>query len=56
VNGDCIFHADTRRVIWEMSDNCATHGAGVDEAAAEGKGTAEQGGWRSRADVRFCVQ
>src|SRR5438105_3425844 len=43
VNGDCIFHADTCRVIWEMSEQSRDIKQGVDQAAAEGKGTAEQG-------------
>src|SRR6266705_4231940 len=43
VNGDCIFHADTCRVIWEMSEQSRDIKQGVDETAAEGKGTAEQG-------------
>jgi len=43
VNGDCVFHADTCRVIWEMSEQSRDIKQGVDEAAAEGKGTAEQG-------------
>jgi S-adenosylmethionine synthetase len=43
VNGDCIFHADTCRVICEMTEQSRDIKQGVDEAAAEGKGTAEQG-------------
>src|SRR4029077_17702216 len=43
VNGDCIFHADTCRVMCEMSEQSRDIKLGVDEAAAEGKGTAEQG-------------
>src|SRR6202051_4545193 len=43
VNGDCIFHADTCRVICEMSEQSRDIKQGVDDAAAEGKGTAEQG-------------
>src|SRR6266542_1574406 len=43
VNGDCIFHADTCRVICEMSEQSRDIKQGVDEAPAEGKGTAEQG-------------
>src|SRR5438309_8309606 len=43
VNGDCIFHADTCRVIWEMSEQSRDIKQGVDSAAAEGKGTDEQG-------------
>jgi S-adenosylmethionine synthetase len=43
VNGDCIFHADTCRVICEMTEQSRDIKQGVDQAAAEGKGTAEQG-------------
>ena len=43
VNGDCIFHADTCRVICEMSEQSRDIKQGVDQAAADGKGTAEQG-------------
>jgi len=43
VNGDCIFHADTCRVICEMSEQSRDIKQGVDEAAADGKATAEQG-------------
>src|SRR5467141_1588123 len=43
VNGDCVFHADTCRVIWEMSEQSRDIKQGVDEAAADGKATAEQG-------------
>src|SRR5437773_5502911 len=43
VNGDCIFHADTCRVICEMTEQSRDIKQGVDDAAAEGKGTAEQG-------------
>src|SRR6266496_3044605 len=43
VNGDCIFHADTCRIICEMTEQSRDIKQGVDEAAAEGKGTAEQG-------------
>src|SRR4026208_2354273 len=43
VNGDCIFHADTCRVICEMTEQSRDIKQGVDEAAAEGKGTADQG-------------
>ena len=43
VNGDCIFHADTCRVICEMSEQSRDIKQGVDSAAAEGKGTDEQG-------------
>src|SRR6266536_2277808 len=43
VNGDCIFHADTCRVICEMTEQSRDIKQGVDEAPAEGKGTAEQG-------------
>src|SRR5437868_167916 len=43
VNGDCIFHADTCRVVCEMTEQSRDIKQGVDEAAAEGKGTAEQG-------------
>src|SRR5246127_771229 len=43
VNGDCAFHADTCRVIWEMSEQSRDIKQGVDEAPADGKATAEQG-------------
>src|SRR5205814_101323 len=43
VNGDCSFHADTCRVICEMTEQSRDIKQGVDQAAAEGKGTAEQG-------------
>src|SRR6266550_2257157 len=43
VNGDCIFHAETCRVICEMSEQSRDIKQGVDEAAAEGKDSAEQG-------------
>src|SRR6266404_1082172 len=43
VNGDCKFHADTCRVIWEMTEQSRDIKQGVDEAPAEGKDTAEQG-------------
>src|ERR1700693_1489377 len=43
VNGDCVFHADTCRVIWEMSEQSRDIKQGVDEAPADGKSTAEQG-------------
>jgi S-adenosylmethionine synthetase len=43
VNGDCMFHADTCRVICEMSEQSRDIKQGVDEAPAEGKDTAEQG-------------
>jgi S-adenosylmethionine synthetase len=43
VNSDCIFHADTCRVICEMTEQSRDIKQGVDQAAAEGKGTAEQG-------------
>ena len=36
VNGDCIFHADTCRVICEMSEQSRDIKQGVDQAAAEG--------------------
>src|SRR2546421_8953513 len=39
VNGDCIFHADTCRVIWEMSEQSRDIKQGVDEAPADGKAT-----------------
>src|SRR6266496_1036685 len=42
-NSDYIFHADTCRVIWEMSEQSRDIKQGVDSAAAEGKGTDEQG-------------
>jgi S-adenosylmethionine synthetase len=40
---DCIFHADTCRVICEMTEQSRDIKQGVDQAAAEGKATAEQG-------------
>src|ERR1700737_3962418 len=43
VNSDCIFHADTCRVVCEISEQSRDIKQGVDEAAAGGKGTAEQG-------------
>jgi S-adenosylmethionine synthetase len=43
VNGDCIFHADTCRVICEMSEQSRDIKQGVDSIAADGKATAEQG-------------
>src|SRR5216117_2509437 len=43
VNGDCSFHADTCRVIWEMSEQSRDIKQGVDQVAADGKATAEQG-------------
>src|SRR5476651_1044839 len=42
-NSDCIFHADTCRVICEMSEQSRDIKQGVDQAAADGKATAEQG-------------
>src|SRR5438045_5102396 len=44
INADCIFHADTCRVLCEMTEQSRDIKQGVDEVAAEGKGTAEQGG------------
>src|SRR5207245_4500916 len=35
VNGDCIFHADTCRVICEMSEQSRDIKQGVDDTAAE---------------------
>jgi S-adenosylmethionine synthetase len=43
VNSDCIFHADTCRVICEMSEQSRDIKQGVDDAPADGKATAEQG-------------
>src|SRR5437867_9008215 len=43
VNGDCKFHADTCRVIWEMTEQSRDIKQGVDSVAAEGKSTTEQG-------------
>src|SRR5438067_2647655 len=43
VNGDCIFHADTCRVVCEITEQSRDIKQGVDQAAAEGKATAEQG-------------
>src|SRR6266403_260434 len=37
VNGDCIFHADTCRVICEMSEQSRDIKQGVDNAAPDGK-------------------
>jgi len=42
-NSDCIFHADTCRVVCEISEQSRDIKQGVDQAAAEGKATAEQG-------------
>jgi len=42
-NSDCIFHADTCRVVCEISEQSRDIKQGVDQAAAEGKGTSEQG-------------
>src|SRR5437899_8330816 len=42
VNGDCIFHADTCRVVCEITEQSRDITQGVDQAAAEGKATAEQ--------------
>src|SRR5213596_539529 len=42
-NNDCIFHADTCRVICEMTEQSRDIAQGVDAKAAEGKATAEQG-------------
>ena len=43
VNSDCIFHADTCRVVCEITEQSRDIKQGVDQAAAEGKGTSEQG-------------
>src|SRR6266853_1560842 len=43
INGDCIFHADTCRVVCEITEQSRDIKQGVDQAAAEGKATAEQG-------------
>src|SRR3982074_3181838 len=43
VNADCIFHADTCRVVCEISEQSRDIKQGVDQTAAEGKGTDEQG-------------
>jgi S-adenosylmethionine synthetase len=43
INADCIFHADTCRVLCEMTEQSRDIKQGVDEVAAEGKGTTEQG-------------
>src|SRR2546427_9080438 len=43
VNGDCIFHADTCRIICEMTEQSRDIKQGVDQVAADGKATAEQG-------------
>src|SRR5205823_13713811 len=43
VNHDCAYHADTCRVIWEMSEQSRDIKQGVDSVAADGKATAEQG-------------
>src|SRR3982074_2663322 len=42
VNADCIFHADTCRVVCEISEQSRDIKQGVDQTAAEGKGTSEQ--------------
>src|SRR5437879_12571626 len=41
VNGDCSFHADTCRVVCEITDQSRDINQGVDQAAAEGKATAD---------------
>src|ERR1700737_282240 len=43
VNGDCKFHADTCRVICEMSEQSRDIKQGVDNAAAEGRPTPDKG-------------
>jgi S-adenosylmethionine synthetase len=43
VNNDCCFHADSCQVLCAMSEQSRDIKQGVDEAAAEDKGTAEQG-------------
>src|ERR1700716_4138942 len=43
VNSDCSFLADTCRVVCEITEQSRDIKQGVDQAAAEGKGTAEQG-------------
>ena len=53
VNGDCAFHADTCRVIWEMSEQSRDIKQGVDEAPADGKAPAEQGAERHAG--RLCA-
>jgi S-adenosylmethionine synthetase len=42
-NGDCLFHADTCRVVSEITEQSRDIKQGVDASAADGKGTAEQG-------------
>src|SRR5436853_4324748 len=42
-NQDCCFHADTCQVLCAMSEQSRDIKQGVDEAAADDKGTAEQG-------------
>src|SRR5260370_9626758 len=41
VNGDCIFHADTCRVVCEITEQSRDIKQGVDQAAAEAQATAE---------------
>src|ERR1700682_5878874 len=43
VNRDCIFHADPCRVVCEIPEQSRDIKQGADQAAAEGKGTSEQG-------------
>jgi len=43
INHDCCFHADTCQVLCAMSEQSHDIKQGVDDAAAEDKGTAEQG-------------
>ncbi len=42
-NADCLFHADTCQIMHAISQQSQDIAQGVDEAAAEGKDTAEQG-------------
>src|SRR5947199_2886354 len=52
-NSDCLFHADTCRVICEVSEQSRDIKQGVGETAAERKGTAEQGARARGGRLRF---
>src|SRR5260370_12043391 len=54
VNGDCVFHADTCRVICEMSEQSRDIKQGVDSVAADGKATSEQGAGDQRLMFGFA--
>ena len=51
VNNDCCFHADTCQVLCAMSEQSRDIKQGVDEAAAEDKGTAEKVGGKIQKKV-----